>query len=149
MGDSIFRQESMDRVNSQEMVRDYLRVTSPRLWMVIAAALTLLAGFLVYSSVAEREITAPVRVQAVTLETSDRKMTEASFTIRPEEKSSYSTGMEVRFAGATAKIAYFIETADAVEVVAAVNDPKAEIPDGEYDAAVVIEASTPISELLE
>ena len=44
MANSIFRQESIDQVNSQEMVKDYLRVTHPRLWMVITAVLVLLAG---------------------------------------------------------------------------------------------------------
>ena len=53
----LFRQQSMDQVNSPEQIRDYLRVTSPKLWMVIAAVLVLLAGFLAYLSVAEKEIT--------------------------------------------------------------------------------------------
>ena len=44
-------------------IRDYLRVTSPKLWMLIAAVLVLLAGFLAYLSVAEKEITVPVRVK--------------------------------------------------------------------------------------
>jgi len=149
VANNLFRQESMDQVNSQEMVKDYLRVPSPRLWMVITAVLALLAGFLFYSSVAEQEITVPVRVKVVNTQFSERKMIEASFEIKPEERSSYSTGMAVRFAGVTAPIAYFIETAETTEVVAQLNNPEATVPDGEYDAVVVIEASTPISELLE
>jgi len=149
VANSIFRQESIDQVNSQEMVKDYLKVPSPRLWMVIAAVLVLLAGFLVYSSVAEQEITVPARVQVMNSQSPEKKRLLASFEIKPEERSSYSTGMAVRFAGVTAKIAYFIETADMTEVVALLDNPKVKVPDGEHDAVVVIEASTPISELLE
>lgn len=149
MANSIFRQESIDQVNSQEMVKDYLRVTHPRLWMVITAVLVLLAGFFVYSSVAEQEITVPVRVNVSTFEMSEKKLLEAVFDIKPGERSNYSTGMTVRFEGVTAEISYFIETADMTEVVATADGRKAQVPDGEYDAVVVIEASTPISELFE
>ena len=41
MENRLFRQQSMDQVNSPEQIRDYLRVTSPKLWMLIAAVLAL------------------------------------------------------------------------------------------------------------
>ena len=46
MENQLFRQESIDQVNSQEQIKDYLRVTSPKLWMVIAAVVILIGGFL-------------------------------------------------------------------------------------------------------
>ena len=72
MEKGLFRQESIDQVNSPEQIRDYLRVTSPRLWMVIVAVAALIAGFLAYASEADQEITVPVKVQVenVVVETS-------------------------------------------------------------------------------
>ncbi len=149
MQNRIFRQESMDQVNSPEMMKDYLRVTSPRLWMVLVAFLALLGGFIAYSSVAGKEITIPVRVTAETIQDSEKKEIQALFEINPAERETYRTGMQVRFAGMKAKIAYFIETKDSTLAVAVAENPSATIEDGEYDAAVVVESSTPISGLLE
>ncbi len=46
MNNSIFRQKSIDRVSSPEQLNDYIRVTSPRIWLVIAAVLFLIAGMI-------------------------------------------------------------------------------------------------------
>ena len=48
MNNSIFRQKSIDRVSSPEQLNDYIRVTSPRIWLVIAAVLFLLAGMILW-----------------------------------------------------------------------------------------------------
>ncbi len=150
MENRIFRQESIDQVNSPEMIRNYLRVTGPRLWMVLLAVLVLAAGFIAYSSVAEQEITIPVRVTVETLETSEQPELQASFEIDPSERGTYTTGMPVLFAGVTAKIEYFVDTKDKTLVFAVADrKQKAAVADGEYDAVVVIESSTPISELLQ
>ena len=34
---SIFRQETLDRISSPEQLSDYLRVTTPGLWVIFAA----------------------------------------------------------------------------------------------------------------
>ena len=40
----------MDRISSPEQLNQYLRVTSPAVWVVLAAVILLLAGMLVWSS---------------------------------------------------------------------------------------------------
>ena len=42
----------MDSVTSPEALSDYLRVTSPTVWLILAAVILLLAGMLVWSSIA-------------------------------------------------------------------------------------------------
>ena len=148
MENRLFRQESIDQVNSQEQIKDYLRVTSPKPWMVIAAVLVLLAGFLAYMSVAEMEVTIPARVKVWNVEAAGGQQIQAAFEIPTAERANYRSGMEVRFAGETGKIRYFVETEEVTEVSVQVDDPQAKITDGEYDATVVIESSTPIDELL-
>lgn len=148
MENRLFRQQSMDQVNSPEQIRDYLRVTSPKLWMLIAAVLVLLAGFLAYLSVAEKEITVPVRVKVENVQMDGREHAFVSFEIPTENRDNYRQGMVVRFNGVTGKIRYFVETEDTTVVAVEPDNPRATIEAGDFDAAVVIESSTPIAELL-
>ena len=59
---SIFRSETMERISSPEKLTDYLRVTSPGIWIILAAVLILLAGFFVWMSVDTLETTVDVGV---------------------------------------------------------------------------------------
>ena len=47
--DSIFRQKSIDRVSSPEELNDYIRVTTPSVWIVLIALVVLLLGMLAWS----------------------------------------------------------------------------------------------------
>ena len=44
MGSAIFRQRNLEKVSSPEQMNDYIRVSSPSVWMVLAAVIVLLAG---------------------------------------------------------------------------------------------------------
>ena len=46
--DEIFREKSLERVNAPEELNDYIHVTTPAVWFVIASLLVILAGFLVW-----------------------------------------------------------------------------------------------------
>ena len=52
MNESIFRKKSLERISSPEALSDYLRVTSPSVWLILAAVILLLAGMLIWSSTA-------------------------------------------------------------------------------------------------
>ena len=52
MKESLFRKKSMERISSPEQLNDYLHVTNPTVWLVLAAVILLLAGMLIWSSVA-------------------------------------------------------------------------------------------------
>ena len=45
----IFREKSIDRVTGPESLNDYIRVTSPSVWIALLALVVLLAGMLVWS----------------------------------------------------------------------------------------------------
>lgn len=47
---SIFRSKSIDRISSPEQLNDYVRVASPRMWVVLLAVVVLLAGAVVWSA---------------------------------------------------------------------------------------------------
>lgn len=54
----LFRQKSLDRISEPDQLTDYLRVTKPAVWLLLAAILVLLVGLLVWSLTGNVEITA-------------------------------------------------------------------------------------------
>lgn len=62
MGDQLFRKESLERISSPEQLHDYMRVTSPRMWMILSAIAALLVGFIVYASTTTMENTININV---------------------------------------------------------------------------------------
>ena len=50
--DSLFRKNSMESLTSPEQLTDYLHVTTPTVWVVMAAIILLLVGMLIWGSTA-------------------------------------------------------------------------------------------------
>lgn len=48
MKNNIFREKSMERINSPEQLTDYIRVSNPGLWLLLAAIIILLSGVCVW-----------------------------------------------------------------------------------------------------
>jgi len=53
---SIFREKSMERVSSPEQLNDYLKVTTPSVWLILLALVLLLAGILAWSAFGTMEV---------------------------------------------------------------------------------------------
>ena len=53
---SIFRQKSIDKVSSPEKLDDYIRVTTPGVWITLAAIVILLVGTIVWGMLGELTI---------------------------------------------------------------------------------------------
>ena len=53
---NIFRKKSLERVSSPEQLNDYIRVTTPSVWIVLAALVLLLVGMLVWSVFGKVEV---------------------------------------------------------------------------------------------
>lgn len=77
MDQKLYREKSLERISSPEQLNDYLRVTSPSVWIILAAIVILLAGLLVWSSVATIESyvsgTAEVKDGVMTIRFDDQK----------------------------------------------------------------------------
>jgi hypothetical protein len=52
MAKQIYREKSLKYISSPEQLNDYLKVTKPAVWTVLAAVVLLLVGLLVWSSFA-------------------------------------------------------------------------------------------------
>ena len=53
---SIFRKKSIDRVSSPEQLNDYIKVTTPSVWLILFATLFLIAGTLIWAIFGKIEV---------------------------------------------------------------------------------------------
>ena len=132
---SVFRQKTIDRISSPEQLTDYLKVTGPGIWAVLAAVILLLAGILVWSFVGTLETTADARVVV---------RSDKAFVVTDGEKKLKS-GMQLRVASEE----YLIGGTQSDEFGRTIGTAQVDIPDGTYEGKVVVEKIHPISFLLE
>ena len=131
----VFRRKTLDRIASPEQLTDYLRVTNPGIWVILAAVILLLAGVLAWSMVGTLETKAEVK----------GVVSDQTAQIISLESEPLAEGMPLRVIGQEYRIAY----ADLDEYGRSVGIAEVNLPDGTYDGTVVTEAVHPISFLLE
>ena len=145
MEKTLFRKESYDRISSPEQMRDYMRVTSPRLWMLLAAMIALLAGFLVYASTTMMETTLELSATA-----DQGGVIQAAVT--PEQARNLEIGMKVRIGGKNARVAEIVQMMGGAtgKQTTVLIEPEEDLmlPEGLYQATVVTESISPIDFLM-
>jgi hypothetical protein len=127
----------MDRISSPEQLSDYLRVTNPGIWCVLSAVILLLAGIIVWASVGVLETS--VDAKAVVLSE------KAEIIITGAESSEIKSGMKLRIASNE----YIISETGTDEYGRSVASAAVSLPDGSYEAEIVVEEIHPISFLFE
>lgn len=136
MEQSSTRKESVKRVSSPEQLNDYLHVTSPAIWVVLAAVILLLVSLFVWSSVTAVESyatgRAEVRSGVLTLTFDDA-----------EKAKIVAVGMDVKVGSLTVPVRSIGQ--DENGNCLAVAD--ADLPDGSYDARVVFRSTQIINML--
>lgn len=150
----LFRKKSLDRVNSPEQLNDYIRVSNPSVWMLLAAIIVLLVGVCVWGVFGHLDTT----VDAVGV------CVDGTVTcyIQQAEISGIETGTIVSIDGneyALAEVAAFSVRFDAAEGSAllpegtlAADAPvytakftAPELADGCYAVAVIVRREAPMS----
>ncbi len=134
---NLFRKKAMNRISSPEDLTGYLRVTNPGMWIVLAAVIVLLAGIFAWSAVGTLETTvdAAVIVQDHT----------AQIVASGQSAYELEAGMPLRIASQE----FVIASVDCDEYGRTTAYAEVQLPDGSYDAAVVVEQTRPIEFLLE
>ena len=97
MDNQLFRKKSIDRISSPEELHDYMRVTSPRLWMILGAIIVLLAGFIIYAATTRMEST-----EKVVFHVEDNLS--GYVQIPTGRENLIKVGMQVRIGGHTGRI---------------------------------------------
>ena len=128
----IFREKALEKITSPEQLNNYLKVTNPAVWMILAAVILLLGGLLAWSAVGELETT----VDAVAY-------VENGTAVITMSGSRVASGMTVRIGSHE----YEIATVERNEYMTAAQFPVT-LADGKYDADIVVERISPIKFLL-
>ena len=131
---NLFRKKTLDRISSPEQLTDYLRVTNPGIWAVLAAVILLMAGFLVWASVGELETTASVSVVVAN---------HVAKVVSPGA-ASLEAGMPLHISGQN----YFVAAVETDGFSRQTGVAQVDLPDGSYDGTVVIEKTRPLDFLL-
>lgn len=135
MEQNLFRKKSLEKINSPESLNDYIRVSNPAVWLIIAAVIVLLAGAFIWGAFGHIDTT--VSSYAVV------ENGEAVCYVAREDISSVEKGMNIvidKKEGIINKIGMYNEEKDSYEVYADID-----IADGSYDAKLVTESDRPIS----
>jgi uncharacterized membrane protein len=61
----IFRKKSIERVESPEQLNDYIRVTTPSVWLILIATIILIVGTLVWGVFGRIQVNTDSGVQEV------------------------------------------------------------------------------------
>lgn len=135
MEQQLFRRESIDHISSPEQLTDYLRVTNPRIWVILAAVILLLAGIFAWSMIGTLETTTGARVIV-----QDYKALVAC-----DNAETLTEGMALRIAGQD----YAITATQTDSYGRSIGVAEVSLPNGTYDGTVVTETVHPIDFLLE
>lgn len=128
----IFRKKSIERISSPEQLTDYLRVTNPGIWVLLAAVITLLGGLFAWSMTGSLETLAD-GVAVV-------EDGQAQIMVIDSGRGEIKSGMTVRVGGDEYSIAT-VESDDYGRTVAYAPIDKT---DGRYDVKIVTESIHPI-----
>ena len=134
---TLFRKKAMARISSPEDLTSYLRVTSPGMWIVLAAVIALLVGMFAWSAVGtlETAVDATVIVQ-------DHS---AQIVALGQGADTIQAGMPLRIASQD----FVIASVNYDEYGRATAQAEVPLPDGTYDAKIVVDKTRPIQFLLE
>lgn len=129
-------QPIMNRISSPEQLNDYLRVTNPRIWMLLAAVILIVTGLLLWSSFAtvESYVTGTARASG-----GDLVVTFDD----PAKAANVKAGMEMTVGGDTCQVLAVGTDGDG-NVIATAQET---IPDGTYHVRVGYNTTQVISML--
>ncbi len=131
MNEKLFREKSLDKIKSPENLNDYIRVTSPAVWLILAAVIILLAGAFIWGIFGKVDTvikcTAVAENKSIVCEVADARVNE---------------DMKLRVDGTEYEIESIKVAADKKSVTVTA---QADLSDGIYDAEIVVESLKPLS----
>lgn len=133
---SLFRKESLERIQSPEQLTDYIKVTNPGIWIILFAIIILLAGVFVWSTVGKLETLAGGNAVV--------KDGTAQIVVTDYDKGVITAGMPVRFDDKEYEL-YDVRMDEYGRITAYAN---VSVSDGDYKVKIVTESISPIKFLL-
>ena len=154
----LFREKSLEAVESPEALNDYLQVASPGVWMVLISVILLLIGGIFWSIFGRIDTTVQVAVRSeasgvvcyVPYQQMDSVMASGSIQIS-EKDWPIQPDAEARLVTVGEDMNPFVRVAGNLQIgdLAVETRINADLPEGVYTGTVVTESIQPISLLLQ
>ena len=130
MSEEIFRKKSLEKIKSPESLDDYVRVTNPTVWLLLAAVIVLLVGAIIWGTFGHivTGIDGDMHV----------KNGEAFCYVALDDLSDVKLGMSVKSGDTVGKVTH-------VDTVKSCVTVDIDLDDGHYDAKIIIESIRPAS----
>ena len=133
MSNSIFREKSIQKVQSPDNLNEYIRVSNPGIWILLVSIVFLLLGLCIWGCFGQLPTVsqgqAVCESGVVTCQLSD------------ENAAEVQPGMTAELGGRTGTVVQVSGNECTIEM----NEP---LPDGAYTAEILVESIHPISFLL-
>ena len=151
--EQIFREKSLQRINSPEDLEKYVKTTNPSVWVLLLAIIVFLIGVITWSVLGKIETKATTgcvveggKVSCAVSEAQDDNITDKSYIIINDQEVSI-TDLEGPIDSSEGTYSSYITFAAGIKEGEwfYVAKGKASIPDGKYDATIVFESISPIN----
>ena len=136
MNESIFRKKSLERISSPEEIDNYIKVTSPSMWLVMGAIIFLLATVVIWSITVHIETTFDTVAQA--------ENGQVVVELTAEQIGQLSVGSEVRVGDKRGQVTDITEEGNDYLITASIP----EVKDGIIEITLVTESIKPIDFLI-
>lgn len=130
---ALFRKKTVDKISSPEQLTEYLKVTSPRMWIILAAVIMVLLAVIVWGFIGRMETVKDVRVI----------VSDGQARIVTVDATVIEKGMTVRIDGQE----FTIGETESDEFDRPVGLADVALPDGSYDGTVVIDRTRAVLSL--
>ena len=134
---TLFREKSLQRIASPEELNDYLKVTTPAVWMILGAVIAMLTGIIIWSLLGNLNTTV----------SGDAKAEDGHLTVLVTEDGAehIREGQTIKVGSNESKVGeVYKDDFGRTSVVASMD-----IPDGDYRARIVVEQITPFELLFD
>ncbi|MCR5403501.1 MAG: hypothetical protein K6E91_06700 [Butyrivibrio sp.] len=134
---AIFREKSLQRIASPEELNDYLKVTTPAVWMILGAVIAMLAGIIIWSLLSNLNTTVSGDATA--------KGGYITVLVTEDGAEHVREGQTIIVGSNESKVGEVFKDDFGRTSVGASMD----VPDGEYRARIVVEQITPFELLFD
>lgn len=149
MDNKVFREKSLERISSTDELHDYMRVTSPRLWMFLSVILALIIGFIVFACLVTIENNVETKAQVYRYMDEGKDTMEIDVEIPDTIGDTVHTGMTVWIEQEEGTIrAIYDSDVSGKTAWVELKDPSLFLKEGTYDAKIVMETISPIQFLI-
>ena len=132
--------EPEHRVSSPKELKEYLRVITPGVWMILTVIIVLLGGMIAFSAMTTLESSVVGRGRAV----QDNPSWDLLVELPEGQEERVKSDMTVRAGGSTGKVLYTFEESRKTYAAVAMDKDTRPLADGEYEAVIKVEDIRPI-----